>query len=123
MNEQTQTGRNKWDFLIVLTALGTILILIFGIVLRYNDASQAKAMLEFILPSLVAIVSASFGISQAGRARTAEKDVQNTKEVARSALSDLASLKNDIEKPFDVIETAFTSPSGRSEERRVGKEW
>ena len=112
MKQQTQMGRSKWDFLIVLTVLITILLIIFGIIFKYNDWSQAKAMLEFILPSIVAIASAAFGISQAGRAKTAENETKNTKELAQNALSELKSLEGDIEPPFNLIETAMTSPVG-----------
>ena len=125
MNEPTQTtnpvssGRNKWDFLIVLTSLAALLIVIFGILYRYNDASEAKAMLAFILPSLVAIVSAAFGISQAGKARIAEKDAttaekaaNKTRDVAQEALNQIAQLKDDIKQPFEAVETVFTCPPG-----------
>ena len=124
MNEQTKMkqlvgGRNKWDFLIVLISLAFLLVIIFGIVFRYNDASQAQQMLGFILPSIVAIVSASFGVSQAGKARVAEKDAQTaethakkTKQVAEDAYNQITQLKHEIEQPFGAVETIFSSPSG-----------
>ena len=124
MNEQTQAkdpigGRNKWDFLIVLTALAAVLITIFGVLLICKDVSEAKGMLEFILPTLVAIVSAAFGITQAGKARVAEKDAKTaekaankTREVAQEALTQIEQLKQDVRQPFEAVETVFTCPPG-----------
>ena len=124
MSEQTKTkdliaGRNKWDFYIVAASLLFLLLIIFGIVWRYQDAAQAQQMLGFILPSIVAIVSAFFGVSQAGKAKVAEKnaqtaetDAKKTRQVAKDAYDQIEQLKHDIEPPFQAVESVFSSPSG-----------
>lgn len=128
MSNKTSTIRvtNVWDFAIISVTLAAIYFIIRLLVGKYSTATDAATMAGVIFPSLVAIVAAAFGISQAakaGAAQNAAAQATNEKKAAEGKLEKDRDIKDALkeqitgldratETPLKLVETLGTSSSG-----------
>jgi hypothetical protein len=63
-----------WHFLIVLTVLGSLVLIVWIAINRYSVAADAAAVLGTIIPAIAAIGAAAFGIPLAYQSGKSGKD-------------------------------------------------
>ena len=128
MSNETSTIRvtSIWDFGIISVTLAAIYFIIRLLVGKYSTATDAATMAGVIFPSLVAIVAAAFGISQAVKAgaaenaaaqatnekKAAEGKLEKDKEIKDALKEQITGLDHATETPLRIVETLGTSSSG-----------